>query len=266
MPSPSHRQNDPQRAPYSVVAFFLREGANGKEVLAISRKGKPDDLGLPGGKTEEGEVPLGALLREVREEVGIEITGSEMIYERVDPADGHEAWCYRVDSYTGEPRACEPNTVIAWVPPQRLLEANCTFREYNRGLFEHLGLVEAVEGDWTGFDPDLVIPRMSEEDLRKFVLDFLENRIFTDKHIRPHDYASMAPMVFMPLVFGVFSKYNTESLKQIGCVYAYMREAGPRSINGYPCFFSMHIVHIDDWARAAKAIEREEKRRESIEV
>ena len=57
-----------------------------------------------------------------------------------------------------------------------------------------------------------------------------------------------------------------DSLKQIGCIYEFVDKAGPRSINGYPIFFSFRMIHTDDWARAAAAIEREEKRREKIEV
>lgn len=53
---------------YAVVALvFSPEG----KVLAVSRKDDPNDLGLPGGKAEDGETPFEAVVREVEEETGL---------------------------------------------------------------------------------------------------------------------------------------------------------------------------------------------------
>ena len=54
-------------APSSVVALFVKEGVFGtKLVCATTRRNKPEDLSLPGGKVEPGEDPVAALLREIR--------------------------------------------------------------------------------------------------------------------------------------------------------------------------------------------------------
>ena len=123
--------------PRSVVAVFLRPG---REVLAVSRKGDLANIVFPGGKIEPSEDPEAAVRRETLEEVGITIESMRKCYERVDPVDGNVAWCYLVGAYSGEPKPRERNTRVLWCKPDKLLEPHCTFKEYNRGLFEHLRL------------------------------------------------------------------------------------------------------------------------------
>lgn len=52
----------------------------------------------------------------------------------------------------------------------------------------------------------------------------------------------------------------------LGVVYEEHSKAGPRSINGYPIFYSFRVLSRNDWDRARKAITRELERRESMEV
>ena len=54
--------------------------------------------------------------------------------------------------------------------------------------------------------------------------------------------------------------------EKIAIVWEWFEKRGPRSINGMPGFFSHHFMHIDDWKRAAPAIERELKRRREFEI
>ncbi len=122
-----------------------------------------------------------------------------------------------------------------------------------------------LQEHWDDLREALKLDRMPEDDLRKFVDDFVSGRIFTSAHIRT-EQASLLPMIFMPLALGAFSKVNPDSLSQIGCLYEYYDKAGPRSINGFPMFFSFHLLHVDDWERAKAAIEKEEERRKGIEV
>lgn len=125
------------KLPRSVVALILREDG---WILAVSRRGRPNDLGLPGGKIDPGEIPSEAVMREVAEETGVLLRDPEFCYERVDNSDGAVAWCYRGE-WSGTPRQMEDGIAVVWVKPERLLDASCTFREYNRGVLSALGLV-----------------------------------------------------------------------------------------------------------------------------
>jgi len=52
----------------------------------------------------------------------------------------------------------------------------------------------------------------------------------------------------------------------IGILWEYTRQAGPRSINGCPCFFSFRVMHREDWAKAHKAALAEMERRKNIPI
>lgn len=47
--------------------------------LAIARKDDPSKFGMVGGKVDEGESPLEAMLREAHEEAGLDLSGIEII-------------------------------------------------------------------------------------------------------------------------------------------------------------------------------------------
>jgi len=82
----------------------------------------------------------------------------------------------------------------------------------------------------------------TDEELKQLALDILEGRVFTDRHCsEPYEIS----MVFMPLVF--LDEAGIEQLKadDPGMVYEYLTEAGPRSCNGLPNFFSMKLLSQD---------------------
>lgn len=119
---------------------------------------------------------------------------------------------------------------------------------------------ETIESYWR--DEGRVLPRMAKEDLVKFVEEYVDgSKIFTSADIPDKQQAQMLPMVFLPLAIGALAKWEEEDFKQIGLFWAYYHEAGPRSINGYPCFFSMRMMHIEDWEKARTAINNELLRR-----
>ena len=111
----------------------------------------------------------------------------------------------------------------------------------------------------------LTIQRLSDDEIRQFVLDVLGNRVFTSYHI-PESDNRMLLSVFMALAFGAFKDIPRAELDQIGGIWEYMTEAGPLAVNGYPNFFSMHLMHIDDWNRAWEAIAKEIDRQKTLAV
>lgn len=110
------------------------------------------------------------------------------------------------------------------------------------------------------------IPRMTDGEIRKFVDDFVSDRIFTDRHIRPNEAKRMVGNVFMVLMLTPMHLIPEEEFANLGCIWEYLSKAESRGINGYPCFFSARFMHKDDWERAVVAIKKEEERRKGIEI
>lgn len=118
---------------FSVVALIFSVG----HVLAVSRKNNHEDLGLPGGKIEPGETPEEAIRRELLEETGLKIGAMYPIFDHLDRVEGDErrpCRCFVVWIYEGVAKSNEGARVV-WVPPSRLVEPSCMFRDYNRALF-----------------------------------------------------------------------------------------------------------------------------------
>jgi len=44
--------------------------------------------------------------------------------------------------------------------------------------------------------------------------------------------------------------------KHSAMLYEYMDKAGPRAINGYPCFFSMRILWKENWEDLCNLIDK----------
>lgn len=132
-------------------------------------------------------------------------------------------------------------------------------------LLEEPSIEAQLEADWKtlrGEPDDLSIPRLSEEALRKFVLEFLGGAIYTSADLRRVENIGI---VFLP-VLGLFEGRTKEELSQVGVIWEYLSKAMPRSINGMPIFSSCHLMHIEDWKRARLAIEREQLRLKNLEV
>jgi 8-oxo-dGTP diphosphatase len=104
----------------AAAAIFNERG----QVLLSLRPDHVHQGGLwefPGGKLQPGEAVEAALRRELREELGIEVTASRpLIRVRHDYPDRSvllDVW--RVDRYAGVPRGCE-GQCLDWVDPELL--------------------------------------------------------------------------------------------------------------------------------------------------
>lgn len=85
------------------------------------------------------------------------------------------------------------------------------------------------------------IPRMDEEEIIEAARRLVARRIVTATSVPPHMIAS----VFMPIALGGLVGID---LDDVGDVIGDLDKAGPRTVNGYPIFFSCQVVHRDDWA------------------
>jgi hypothetical protein len=81
----------------------------------------------------------------------------------------------------------------------------------------------------------------SEEQLRKLAQEIVEGKVFTDRDLRRADQegGTMLGMIFMPVLL---MPNSAAYLADAGLLYEYWDQAGPRSVNGYPIFFSVRKI------------------------
>jgi hypothetical protein len=108
----------------------------------------------------------------------------------------------------------------------------------------------------------------SEEELKKLAQEIVDGKVFTDRDLRKADQAGgfMLTMVFMPLAL---MENPAAFVADAGLLYEYWDQAGPRSINGYPMFFSVRKIirkdmpalehYVKFYWEAKKRIEQELK-------
>ena len=109
--------------PGRLVAGVLR--ANGHTLLCHRRPDRvnwPDVWDLPGGHVDDNESVAEALVRELDEELGIQIEAPGDSPWMTIVMDGLELSLYVIDRWLGEPRnvALEEHDDIRWVAPDDL--------------------------------------------------------------------------------------------------------------------------------------------------
>ncbi len=122
--------------PRLVVGAAIVDDLDRPTTLLSARRTEPPELAggweLPGGKVEAGEEPLDALLREIKEELGVDIEVGALLegpLARAWPLGDRyvmQVWLARIT--VGEPRPLEDHDrlrlltrselyAVAWLPP-----------------------------------------------------------------------------------------------------------------------------------------------------
>lgn len=103
-----------------------------------------------------------------------------------------------------------------------------------------------------------MVNKLTDDEINALAEDIYMGKVFTSDHLRETDLR-MLPQIFTPLILAD-ETLRAELLKEpIGMIYEHLSEAGSRSVNGYPIFFSFHAVSQDDAKRVWEKVEQIKK-------
>lgn len=102
------------------------------------------------------------------------------------------------------------------------------------------------------------VPRMTTEDLKKFVLGVCDDKIWTDRHCHGPQEIKWS---FMILALASFEETDMSS---VGTIWEWVSQALPMACNRMPIFMSCRLMHIEDAKLAWKAIDKEFERRKNL--
>ena len=103
-----------------------------------------------------------------------------------------------------------------------------------------------------------MMKKLTDDEINALAEDIYRDRVFTSDHLRQGDL-NMLPVIFVPLVFADKKMIEKMQKDAPGMIYEHFSEAGPRSVNGYPTFFSFHIVSQEDAKKVWEKVEQIKK-------
>lgn len=85
-------------------------------------------------------------------------------------------------------------------------------------------------------------PVLTKDQVNDIAVGIANNEIFTDLHIDPDDGDNIRKigMIWMPIGLGCL---EGRDLSNLGMIYSWVKDAGSRSVNGYPVFMSANFIN-----------------------
>ncbi|WP_055599819.1 (deoxy)nucleoside triphosphate pyrophosphohydrolase [Streptomyces aureus] len=119
----TERTTDPA-TPHEPVVVVVAGALYDRGRLLAARRSAPVELAgrweLPGGKLEPGESPEEALVRELREELGVEVEPGERIPGEWPLKPGYVLRVWTARLLSGEPRPLEDHDALRWLTRSEL--------------------------------------------------------------------------------------------------------------------------------------------------
>ncbi|MFF3841959.1 (deoxy)nucleoside triphosphate pyrophosphohydrolase [Streptomyces sp. NPDC001930] len=110
--------------PHEPVVVVVAGALYDRGRLLAARRSAPVELAgrweLPGGKLEPGESPEEALVRELREELGVEVEPGERIPGEWPLKPGYVLRVWTARLLSGEPRPLEDHDALRWLTRSEL--------------------------------------------------------------------------------------------------------------------------------------------------
>jgi hypothetical protein len=98
---------------------------------------------------------------------------------------------------------------------------------------------------------------LTDPEVRELALGIMAGTVFTDRQLLdPQDItmvfpvlSMMTPEQYQESVIDVVLPGGIEDAAPVGLIYEHLDKAGPRSVNGYPMFFSLRVMSPSDLER-----------------
>ena len=122
-----------------AVCVLIRHPSEADVYLAVTRRGSCFQWGLPGGKVDEGESERSAVVRETKEEVGIDLNGRMLtpIYSSMDGDDFYVTTYLYTSVEHPSVGAVEDGLIAEWKSSSVLSDPTTSpFSDYNRSVFK----------------------------------------------------------------------------------------------------------------------------------